>query len=444
MRSITRTLLGWILGALALGALLVVLVAYLVTLEEMHEVFDANLKGVAEAVARWHEGSGAATPAALPQRHDAGSQDESAIVLQAWDAAGHRVFASDPRVLIPFTPTTGWSRPKIAGEDWIVYSTSSGAGVAQAAQRGAARQQMAAESAAKVVPPLVAMALLVGALLLYGLRRGLQPLETTARELARRSESSLEAIALEGIPHEFRSIVASINGLMARLGAALSAQRRFLADAAHELRTPVTALRLQVQLLQQADEAERQQALDELSAGIARSQRLTEQLLEVARTDPDGAAVRPEPVDLSELARGVVAAFSAKAENAGIDLGADAPVPVPVLGDREQLTVLVNNLVENALRYTPAGGAVDVIIRQRDGRAWLVVRDDGPGIPAGERERVFERFYRGPGAPALARDASGSGLGLAIVKAIAERHRGSVTLADGPGNRGLEVRISFL
>jgi signal transduction histidine kinase len=227
---------------------------------------------------------------------------------------------------------------------------------------------------------------------------------------------------------------------MQRLGSVLGAQRRFIADAAHELRTPVTALRLQLELLRQADEADRQQAMEELSAGIARTQRLTEQLLAVARIEPDGAELRRRRIDLADLVRATVTAFSARAESAGIDLGADAPQVVAVLGDIEQLTVLLNNLVENALRYTPDGGVVDVIACPEANRALLIVRDDGPGIPEEERERVFERFYRGANP---ARNAGGSGLGLAIVRGIAEHHGAQVALVAGPQGRGLQVQVSF-
>jgi signal transduction histidine kinase len=230
---------------------------------------------------------------------------------------------------------------------------------------------------------------------------------------------------------------------MFRLGAALGGQRRFIADAAHELRTPVAALRLQLELLRQADESTRQQALDELAGGIARAERLTEQLLAVARIEPDGAELHVTRINLAELVRSTVTSFSIQAERAGIDLGADAPREVSVKGDLDQLSILLNNLVENALRYTPAGGVVDVIARQVEDGALLIVQDDGPGIPEHERARVFERFYRCADTPGAPRNASGSGLGLAIVRSIVQRHGANVRLTEGPGNRGLQVQIAL-
>ncbi len=444
MRSIERTLLAWVLGALSLGSLLVALVTYRVTFEEMTEVFDADLKNVAQAVGSYHHsGLGAdAFQPHLPQRTD--RPDDSEIVTVTWTRARHRVYASDPRVAIAYSDVEGLSRTRVDGEDWIVYSSVRDDGVAQAAQRVAARQEMAGESAAKVFPPMLVLVVIVGGLLVFGLRRGLRPLDGAARDVAARSALSLDPIEAGDVPREVAPLVASINGLIGRLATAFSAQRRFLADAAHELRTPVTALRLQLQLLRRAaDEASREEAMAELESGIARSQRLIEQLLDVARSEPDGEVTRKEPVELAGLARVVVGRLSVQAEQLGVDVGAAGPTGVLVRGDKDQLTVLVDNLVENALRYTPAGGVVDVEVRRRDGRAELRVIDNGPGIPEAERERVFDRFVRGEDARVQARDASGSGLGLAIVRAIAQRHGASVSLHTPASGRGLEVRVGF-
>jgi signal transduction histidine kinase len=445
MRSIERTLLAWLLGVLSLGAVLVALVTYLVTLDEMNEVFDANLKNVAEAVAS-HRHAGRA-PSDVPVVDPPQSSDTPAdtdIVTLTWTAQGQRVYASDPRVRLPFSNTEGISRLTVDGEQWIVHSSVHDDGVAQAAQRVSSRHEMAAESATKVLPPLIVLVLMVGALLVFGLRRGLQPLDDAARGIAARSAMSLEPITVDDVPREITPLVKSINGLMSRLGEALSSQRRFLADAAHELRTPITALRLQLQLLKRSSDGnEQRQALSELQAGIDRSQRLVEQLLQVSRAEPDGQGPRREPVDLGELARSVVARLSAKADARGLDFGAKAEQHVWVQGDVHQLTVLLENLIENALRYTPAGGVVDVEARSEGGMPVLYVIDNGPGIPESERDRVFDRFYRGEDAQAQSADTGGSGLGLAIVRAIADRHAARVSLRTPATGRGLEVRVEF-
>lgn len=445
MRSIERYLLAWVLGALAFGAVLVVAVTYIVTSDEMNDVFDSGLKNVAEAVASYqHAGQGPDGDAAPQPPRPINSPDDTEIVTLTWTLAGQRIYASDPRVKLPFTATEGLSRLRVDGNEWIVYSAVRANGVAQAAQRVSDRQEIAGESAATVFPSLLVLAVIVGGLLVFGLRRGLQPLGRAARDVAARSADSLEPIPISNVPNEITPLVVSINDLINRLAVAFSAQRRFLADAAHELRTPVTALRLQLQLLERSgDEASRKEALLELTSGIDRWQHLIEQLLQVARSEPDGEVPRKEPVDLGELVRSVVGSASMKAEQRGIDLGATGPTGTLVQGDSNQLTILLNNLVENALRYTPAGGVVDVEAGVHEGRPVLRVIDSGPGIPQAERERVFDRFYRGEAAQTLARDSGGSGLGLAIARSIAERHDARVSLHTPRSGRGLEVRVAF-
>lgn len=445
MRSIERYLLAWVMGALCLGAVVIVLVTYLVTLDEMNEIFDAGLKNVAEALGTHHRaGIDPGDPGLprLPVRTDVA--DPAEIVTITWTQDGRRVFSSDPRVAIPFMRAEALSQLRVDEEEWIVYSDVSANGVAQAAQRTSARHHTAAESASKILGPTLGLVVFVAGLMVVALRRGLKPLDAAALDVAARSASSLTPIASADFPAEIAPLVRSINGLMGRLSLAFAAQRRFVADAAHELRTPVTALRLQLQLLKRAnDEAAGADAVAELEAGIDRSQRLIEQMLHVARFEPDGEVLCQERVDLGELARSVVGAMSVKADHLGIDLGARGDASVMVHGDPGPLRVLLNNLVENALRYTPQGGVVDVEAVLCEGRPTLRVMDNGPGIPEPERERVFVRFYRGEGATAQARDSGGSGLGLAIVQAIAQRHGATVALTTPASGKGLEVRVAF-
>lgn len=447
MRSITRYLIAWVMGALCLGGLVIVGVTYLVTLDEFNETFDADLKNVAEALGTHrHPELGQLDPALarFPARTDVA--DPAEIVTLTWTPEGQLVFASDPRVAVPFRSQEALTQLRIGGEAWVLYTDVSANGVAQAAQRLSARHESAAESASKIVVPMLGMVLFVAGLMLFALRRGLAPLDAAARDIAARTAASLAPVETGGVPAELLPLVDSINGLMARLAQALNRQRSFLADAAHELRTPVTALRLQLQLLRRAhDAAGRSVALDELQAGIERSQRLIEKLLQVARAEPDVVVRRREAVDLSALARSTVARMNTKADQRELDLGAVTEQGPVVEGDPEQLAVLLDNLVENALRYTPAGGAIDVMAGLLEGAPTLRVVDTGPGITQAERERVFGRFYRGPDAAQAARDPGGSGLGLAIVRAIAELHGAVVSLHDGSGaaGGGLEVRVVF-
>ncbi len=444
MRSIERVLTAWVLGALSLGALTIVGVTYFVTLDEMNEVFDADLKNVAEALGSYHR-SGLAPDPLAPRRvlrTDAPSRDE--IVTLTWTGHGEPVFSSDPRVAIPFSAQEALRHLRIGSAEWIVYTDVSVNGVAQAAQRASSRHDAAGEAASKVFLPLIALVIGVEGLMLVALRRGLRPLAVAARDVAARTATSLDPIPTLAVPAEMLPLVAGVNGLMARLSQALGAQRRFVADAAHELRTPVTALRLQLQLLQQAEGgAARADAMAELDAGIERARRLTEQLLQVARSGAEGGLLQLDRADLADLVRQVVAQMSSKAAHRDLDLGAVGETAVPACVDREAITVLLNNLVENALRYTPAGGTVDVGAWTEQGRPVLRVADNGPGIPAAEHAAVSRRFHRGSQATEAARDAGGSGLGLAIVKAIAMQHGASVSLHTAAGHRGLAVRVVF-
>ena len=229
----------------------------------------------------------------------------------------------------------------------------------------------------------------------------------------------------------------ALNALLQRLGQSLETQRAFVADAAHELRSPLTALKLQLQLLKRAgSEAERSAAADALAAGIERAARLVEQLLALARSEP-GAAAAAQRLDLSELVREAVADTVPLALSRGTQFELSAGQPVWVDGDAAALRVLARNLADNAVRYAPRGARVEVQVSQPDGVPMLQVDDSGPGIPPAERERVFDRFYR----RGLAEE-SGSGLGLAIVRSVAQRHGATVALDDSPLG-GLRVTLRF-
>ncbi|MDQ2780656.1 MAG: ATP-binding protein [Pseudomonadota bacterium] len=447
MRSITRTLVAWVMGALCLGGLVIVGVTYLATLEEFNEAFNADLRNVAEALGTHRRPEIAPTGPALVRLHERTDvADPAEIVTLTWTADGRLVFSSDPRVAVPFRRHEALTRLRIGGEDWVLYTDVSVGGVTQAAQRLSGRHETAVESASKIIVPMLGMVVFVAALMLFALRRGLAPLDAAARDIAARTAGSLSPVQTDGVPAEILPLVGAINGLMTRLAQAMHHQRNFLADAAHELRTPITALRLQLQMLRRSQtDTDRATTMDQLQAGIDRAQRLIEKLLQVARAEPDVAVPKREAVDLAELARSAVARMSTKADQQQLDLGAVGAHGPVVAGDPDQLAVLLDNLVENALRYTPAGGAIDVTACLLDGLPTLRVIDTGPGIATTEREQVFGRFYRGRDVSRTAREPGGSGLGLAIVRAIAELHDAAVSMHDGGGTDGggLEVRVAF-
>lgn len=439
--SIHRVLLAWILGALAVGAALLVAGSYWALQHEMGEVFEDNLKQVALAVATHHGSYGvAASPPRLAQQLPRVYEEygKFEFVTAVWDRDGRLLHSSDPAVRLPFLSRSGLTEAMAGGERWYLYTIVLEDGIVQAAQRTSERQTLARETASQLVLPAALLLTVIAVLLTLALQRGLEPLSRAAADVAARSAEALHPIEQEAYPPELHRLVGATNDLMARLGTALAVQRRFVADAAHELRTPIAALRLQLQLLERApDGTRRERAAAELRAGVDRAQHLVEQLLQLSRLDPDTPALEHLPVSLAELARSAVSQFSARADAGQLDLGAVVSGEPIVLGDRRQLAILLNNLVDNALRCTPAGGRIDVGAHLADGVPCLLVSDTGPGIPAAERERVFDRFY----SPAQA-TGGGSGLGLAIVKAVARQHGAAVTLGEPPGG-GLCVTVRF-
>jgi signal transduction histidine kinase len=299
------------------------------------------------------------------------------------------------------------------------------------------RNELALGAAWRTLLPFLAALPLMGLLIWRLVGHEVRVLESAARAVSERNPNSLEPIRGLPIPDEVRPLVDSLNGLLERLGSALSQQRQFIADAAHELRTPLTALRLQLQLAERAQDAgERDKAHAMLREGIARASRVVEQLLTLAREDPEAESLLA-PTDIAQVARDVAASAQAAANARGLALEVRAPAPVTVNGEATALRTLVENLVDNAIRYTPAGW-VRVSARAQGSEAILEVEDTGPGIPPEERARVFDRFYRGASTA-----ERGTGLGLAIVRRVAERHGGTVTLHAGSGGTGLRVRVAL-
>jgi two-component system OmpR family sensor kinase len=247
------------------------------------------------------------------------------------------------------------------------------------------------------------------------------------------------------LPDEVRPLKLALDGLLQRLADALQTQRAFVADAAHELRTPLAALQIQLQLLERArDDAQRREALADLKTGVARATRLVGQLLTLARAQPEAQTAGLRSVELDELLRECVLAHAALAVAKGLDLGIEPAnaTTVTIDGDPDPLRTLFGNLIDNAVKYTPRDGRIDVSLRVDDGTAQVCIDDSGPGIPPDERERVFDRFYRCAGAHDGGAPA-GSGLGLAIVRDIAGQHRATVALEDVPGRAGLRARVAF-
>jgi signal transduction histidine kinase len=361
------------------------------------------------------------------------------VVVQIWGPRGVAVYLSNANTPLPLTRAPGFATITHEGREWRMYTAVTGSQTIQVAQSSSLRTELAAAAALRLLVPILAVLPLLAGLVWLILDRGLAPLSRVARAVGARSPGSLDPLPAAGLPGEVQPLVDALNGLLARLGEAFTVQRRFAADAAHELRTPLTALALQIQLAERAQsDADRATALARLKDGVKRATRLVQQLLAMARLEPE-ASERPfERVALDALAQSVVAELAPLAAARPATLALTRVEPVDVTGNEDALRLLLNNLVDNAIRYVPAGGRIEVRTFRRGGEAVLEVADDGPGIPAEERARVFDRFYRVAGT-----DAPGSGLGLAIVRQVADLHHGRVELADGLGGKGVTVGATF-
>ncbi len=426
--SIRARLLVWQIGALALTGLLVSLITYSLAWNGFNRVRDYNLEQIAYSVLR----HGVVSESG---EEGSSSEDRGQFLSQIWDADGRLVYSSRPDIPLP-PQKDGLHVLRLAEEEWHIYTLRNGGLTIQVAHTSANR----AEMFARIIPWLfLPMGLLIaglGGLIWMAVGRALQPLEQVRREIGTRDVATLHALDTSELPEELKPLAGALNALLARLDAALSLQRRFVADAAHELRTPLTAVRLQAQIAQQATSAQdRDAALTQLIAAVDRASHLVQQLLDMARLAPEANRGEMHPVALDDLVRQVVGEFSSQAEARAIDLGAGGCEPLTVPGEPGALRVLLGNLVDNALRYTPAGGRVDVEVTRGVDCAVLTVADNGPGIPVEARERVFERFCRL--APA---DIPGSGLGLAIVRDIVALHGGEIHLEDTLGG-GLTVVV---
>jgi len=233
--------------------------------------------------------------------------------------------------------------------------------------------------------------------------------------------------------------VQELNLLLERMRGAFAQQKQFVGDAAHELRSPLAALRLQMQALQRATDPDaRQLAEQRLAAGIDRATRLVEQLLSMARQEGAQEQTPPGPVDLADVLRQALSETLPQANAKSIDITLDGGAQAQVQGNRDALVLLVRNLLDNAIKHSPAGGRIGMRLDHAPGRWSLLIDDEGPGIPVHERERVFDRFYRAEG-----NTTHGSGLGLAIARTIADRHGAAITLEDAPAGQGLRARVDF-
>jgi two-component system, OmpR family, sensor histidine kinase TctE len=317
--------------------------------------------------------------------------------------------------------------------------TGRGAVLIRVGERVTYRTEFARQIMLRIMLPQLLLILVAAMVVWYGVGRGLAALSNLRKEIEHRSHRDLSALPEEQTPNEIRPLIRAMNDLLARLSAALAAQQRFIADAAHQLRTPLAGIKTQTELAQrQPQSAETQATLQQLHTATEHTTRLVNQLLALARAEP-GTKRETGSVDIARLARETTTEWVPRALKRAIDLGFDGPSSgFTIDGEAFLLGEMLNNLLDNAIRYTQPGGQVTVRVAPDPTQVVVSVEDTGPGIPESERERVFERFYQ-----VLGTGADGCGLGLAIVREIAHRHHADISLDSGPQGTGTLVRVSF-
>jgi two-component system OmpR family sensor kinase len=433
--SLRGRLLWYLLAAISIVAVAQCAIAYRTALADAGEIFDYHMQQMAFSLRTGAPLSNQQARAGVAE--DAESSD---MLVQVWTPDGVQVFRTVSRARLPQRAVLGFSNVDADGTTYRIFSVQTSSQVVQVAQDLSVRRNMARNLALRTVGPIAVLMPLLMLIVWWVVSRSLEPVARVRSQVAARQADDLSPVSEAGLPDEVRPLVSELNLLFGRVKTAFEAQQYFVADAAHELRTPLAALKLQAQSLERADNPEaRALAVERLSAGIERATRLVEQLLMLARQQASatGGAVE-QPVELAELARRTVGEMIGVAQMRGIDLGVHHAEPARVSGQPEALNILLRNLLDNAIKYTPTGGTIDLGVHMAADGVLLCVEDSGPGIALEERERVFDRFYRVAGS-----ESNGSGLGLAIIKAIADRHDATLTLGSSERLGGLSVSIRF-
>ncbi len=427
MNSIRRFLIVVLLGTIMLVNIAAVVYGYRNSMIEAEKLFDEQLMSIASILAETPPGT----------YRTVANNDE--IAYQIW--RGKLLVASSDNA--PADPIAerkpGFSDVSIDGERWRAFAgfVNNSKRWVIVAESFNLRLTLANSIVLESVLPILLSLPILGGLIWFIVGRGLQPLANLAGEMRNKRSDDLSALTDLGQPRELSVLVNSVNDLLRRLDAAFERERQFAADAAHELRTPISVLKIQLHNLL-ADSADENKSLKSLEAAVQRMSHSVEQVLTLYRMSPEQFVANFEKVDLTVLARNVIAELypQLEAREQQIELeGASALVN----GDTSMLETMLRNLIENASRYCGTGGAIRVGVQKHADGVILSVEDNGPGIPVEHRKRVFERFYRGQ------RDSgpAGTGIGLSIVKNVADTHKARISLGDSSFDSGLAVSVAF-
>ncbi len=433
MISLKRQLIVWALGLFTVVGLLAGGISYLLALQDANVLLDHQLLLVAGSI-----DEGSQLPAMRAKFGGENREEqESDFVIQVWFGK-EKVRSSHPDFDLARGAVTGYANASLRGQRWRAYTIVYPDRTVQVSQSDAVRRKIATNAALRALLPIAGLYPLSWILVVFGIGHIFKPLAEVARAATQRDASSLDPLPMEHIPAEVAPLITEMNGLILRIRETIDAQRHFMLDAAHELRTPFAALQLQIENLSHGRSQEDVDArIAELKSGIQRASHLVAQLLHMARYGAEKKTVRSD-VDLRQLVKSCIGDFIPIAEKHRIDLGMTHDEHALIRANAGDLRILFNNLLDNAIRYTPVGGRIDVSVAVAGHVASVEILDNGPGIPEALLPRVFDRFFRIGGS-----ETEGSGIGLAIVSAIASQESAEVRLSNRQDRNGLRATVSF-
>ncbi len=444
--SIRRRLLGMLLGSLVLAWAAMLGFGYQKVHEEIHELADARLQQAAHTLLvldlkRLARLAQAGEPGESRSRESEEHTDEAPpLAFQVWSERGRLLLDSAGAPALPFDTDDGYATRSFDGRDWRSYSVHDrkhGYRVTML-EPLAVRDHPVHELAGRMAQVLLMALPLLALLVWLSIRRGFAPLERLSNAISARGAANLEEIRLQQVPDEVHPLIIALNDLLLRLARSLDKERAFTADAAHELRTPLAAVKVQAEVaLAAQDESSRRQAIEQVIAGVNRTTHLARQLLLLARLEHVEHDAR-RPVDLGRLAADCVAQRADEAGRKQIECELAAEPGCVVQGDPAMLAVLLDNLLDNAVKYGRSCGCITVSVRREASGLRLAVADDGDGVSEADRSRLRDRFFRVEGSA-----VPGSALGLSIVEKIASVHGGSVDIGAGIDGRGLGMSVLF-
>jgi two-component system sensor histidine kinase TctE len=444
--SLRHRLVNWLFTPLYLWLLFSTVTGYLAAVNLANRPYDLVLQERAKLLASRYSLTQGVTQSELARLFP---EAEGEFLFALYDSQGRRL-ASNGYLPAPrpadFRTTSATLRNAQLADRKLRLLTLRTPGpdgdllLVQAAEPVRARLALGRSILGNIVIPQFIFILIAGVAVWIGLKKGLEPLERMRRQVADRPRDDLRPVDETLAPSEVRPLIREVNALIERLKSMMEGQRRFIADAAHQLRTPFAGLRAQAELARREEaSAPVKEALERICVGAQRCSRLVTQLLTLTRNEPEARLQSPLVLlDLGRIAQEATSHWAPEALQRDIDLGFESePRQLPLKGDEAGLRDLIDNLIDNAIHYTPAGGHVTVRVGYA-GSAWLRVEDDGPGIPPEQRSRVFERFHRIPGS-----GQPGSGLGLAIVREVVVRHGADLELSDASGGKGALFTVRF-